>query len=48
MARAAGAHALGVGWGYHPAGELLGSGARAVAARPADLPGLVEELQCAT
>lgn len=48
MARAAGAHALGVGWGYHPAGELLGSGARAVAARPADLPTLVEELQCAT
>lgn len=48
MAKAAGAHALGVGWGYHPAAELLGSGAGAVAVQPADLPGLVEEVQCAT
>jgi phosphoglycolate phosphatase len=48
MARAAGAHALGVGWGYHPMDELLGSGASAVAARPDMLPRLVEELQCAT
>ncbi|MFD1610183.1 HAD-IA family hydrolase [Sphingomonas tabacisoli] len=30
MARAAGAHALGVGWGYHDAAELQAAGAAAV------------------
>jgi phosphoglycolate phosphatase len=31
MARAAGVAALGVGWGYHPPGELFAAGARSVA-----------------
>ncbi|RDE06190.1 HAD-IA family hydrolase [Sphingomonas aracearum] len=31
MARAAGARALGVAWGYHPADELVAAGAHAVA-----------------
>jgi phosphoglycolate phosphatase len=48
MARSAGAHALGVGWGYHPAEDLLRHGAHAVALGPADLPRLVEELRCAS
>jgi len=48
MARSAGAHALGVGWGYHPPEDLLRFGASAVAARPEDLPRLVEELRCAS
>ncbi|HKY93788.1 MAG TPA: HAD-IA family hydrolase [Kiloniellales bacterium] len=48
MASNAGAHALGVGWGYHPADELLRHGARAVALHPADLPRLVEDLRCAS
>jgi phosphoglycolate phosphatase len=47
MARAAGAAALGAGWGYHEAGELLDAGAYAVAAAPADilrlLPGASSE-----
>lgn len=47
MARNAGAHALGVAWGYHPAEELIAAGARGIAAAPADLVGLVEELACA-
>lgn len=38
MARAAGARALGAGWGYHPADELTAAGAHAIAARVADLP----------
>jgi phosphoglycolate phosphatase len=32
MARAAGAHALGVSWGYHPPAQLLATGAQAVVA----------------
>lgn len=44
MAVAAGAHALGVAWGYHPPEELLHHGARAVALRPSELPRLVGEL----
>ncbi len=31
MARAAGARALGVGWGYHPPNDLIAAGAHAVA-----------------
>ena len=31
MARAAGARALGVGWGYHPLADLIAAGAHAVA-----------------
>lgn len=37
MALTAGARALGVGWGYHEADELLAAGAEAVAAHPQDL-----------
>jgi phosphoglycolate phosphatase len=33
MARAAGAGALGVGWGYHPASRLREAGAQAIAGR---------------
>ena len=47
MARVAGAHALGVAWGYHDPHELLAAGARAVAARPSDLLNHVEALACA-
>jgi phosphoglycolate phosphatase len=39
MARAAGARALGVAWGYHPADELIAAGAHAVALHAAELPG---------
>lgn len=42
MACHAGVHALGVGWGYHPAEELLAAGARSVAATPAELVTEVE------
>jgi phosphoglycolate phosphatase len=37
MARAAGAAAIGVGWGYHPPHELLAAGAHHIAARPLDI-----------
>jgi len=37
MARAAGATAIGVAWGYHPAEELLEAGAHIVLTHPADL-----------
>lgn len=37
MARAAGATAIGVSWGYHPAEELLQAGAHAVLAHPGEL-----------
>jgi phosphoglycolate phosphatase len=47
MARVAGAHALGVAWGYHDPHELLAAGACAVAARPSDLVNHVEALACA-
>ncbi|MFC3579635.1 HAD-IA family hydrolase [Sphingomonas hylomeconis] len=42
MARAAGARALGVAWGYHPADELRAAGAHAVAEDVADLPAQME------
>lgn len=41
MGRNAGTRALGVAWGYHPAEELIASGAHAVAESVADLPGLM-------
>lgn len=41
MARAAGARALGVGWGYHPAAELIAAGAHVVAETVASLPELM-------
>jgi phosphoglycolate phosphatase len=37
MARAAGATAIGVSWGYHPAEELFQAGAHAVLAHPGEL-----------
>lgn len=44
MARAAGAHGIGVLWGYHEAFELSAAGASALAARPAELVDLCEAL----
>ena len=43
MARAAGARALGVAWGYHPVSELTAAGAHAIADVVAALPRLVRE-----
>ncbi|MEO8454307.1 MAG: HAD-IA family hydrolase [Sphingomicrobium sp.] len=43
MAAAAGATAIGAGWGYHDAGELTAGGAVAVAERPLDVLELVRE-----
>ncbi len=37
MGRAAGVRALGVGWGYHAAGELIAAGAHSVAMDSAEL-----------
>lgn len=37
MARAAGVTAIGVGWGYHDAQELLDAGADFIAGRPSDI-----------
>ena len=42
MARAAGVRGIGVDWGYHAAAELLGAGAEAVAANPAQLEELIQ------
>ncbi|MDG2535037.1 HAD-IA family hydrolase [Sphingomonas sp. HITSZ_GF] len=44
MARAAGAHAVGVLWGYHTSGELLGAGAHIVADHASQLPAHLESL----
>ena len=44
MAVAAGSHALGVAWGYHPPEELTLAGARRVAETPASLPRHLEDL----
>lgn len=44
MARAAGAGALGVSWGYHPVAELAASGAQAVADEPGEVPDLLTRL----
>jgi phosphoglycolate phosphatase len=44
MARAAGAGALGAGWGYHSAAELLAGGAHLVAERPNAVTQLLPEL----
>lgn len=41
MAREIGVRALGVGWGYHSAEELIAAGAEAVAQTPEDLAGLL-------
>ena len=44
MATAAGAGALGVGWGYHPADELLAAGARHVADHFDEVAGLINRM----
>lgn len=44
MACAAGAHAVGVAWGYHDPAELTEAGARLVAAHAAELPAELERL----
>ncbi len=43
MAVAAGAAAIGAGWGYHDPEELMAAGARGVAERPADVATLARE-----
>lgn len=45
MARNAGAHGIGAGWGYHTAEELLGAGAARVAEGPDHLPGVLADLR---
>jgi len=42
MALAAGARAIGVGWGYHSIGDLIAAGAEAIAETTADLPLILE------
>ena len=44
MARAAGAYAVGVSWGYHPVDELRAAGAHAVIDRFQDLAGVLTPL----
>ncbi|NMM46608.1 HAD-IA family hydrolase [Rhodospirillaceae bacterium KN72] len=44
MAVSAGAHAIGVSWGYHPPHELRKAGARSVADLFHDIPALVREI----
>ena len=44
MARAGGAHAIGVLWGYHDAAELEAAGAHTLAAHPADVIDLAESM----
>ncbi|WP_374656592.1 HAD-IA family hydrolase [Dongia sp.] len=44
MARAAGATAIGVGWGYHQAEELRAAGAHEVLAAPGDLIACLQTL----
>jgi len=44
MARAAGARAVGVAWGYHAPADLSAAGAEVVAERANDLPAIVNAL----
>jgi phosphoglycolate phosphatase len=44
MARAAGALAVGVAWGYHRSDDLFAAGAHAVADRPDQLPAIMQDL----
>ena len=44
MARAAGAKAVGVAWGYHDRGDLAQAGAEVIAGRARDLPGMLAGL----
>jgi phosphoglycolate phosphatase len=45
MARNARVRAIGVGWGYHSADELLGAGAHALAGVFPELPPLLDPSQ---
>lgn len=45
MARAAGAHAIGVSWGYHDPDELLDAGAHHVIDHPRELTALLEAIR---
>lgn len=45
MARAAGAHAIGVAWGYHDPEELLDAGADHVISHPRELTPLLEAIR---
>ena len=45
MAHSAGVHAIGVGWGYHPAAELIAAGADALVNRFDELPGMISRLK---
>jgi phosphoglycolate phosphatase len=47
MARAAGAHAIGVAWGYHDPRSLSDCGAHAMIERFDELPATVDRLLCA-
>jgi phosphoglycolate phosphatase len=44
MARAAGAGAIGVLWGYHDRAELLAGGAQVMAAAPGEVATFAEQL----
>jgi phosphoglycolate phosphatase len=44
MARGAGARAIGVGWGYHPAASLMASGAETVLGHFDDLDSALDAL----
>ncbi len=44
MAGAAGAHAVGVDWGYHAPADLLGAGARQVLSDARDVPATLDAL----
>ena len=44
MAKAAGATAIGVGWGYHPPAELISEGADHIVLHPSELAPLLERL----
>ncbi len=44
MARAAGAGAIGVAWGYHPVDHLIGHGSHAVVGQFEDLPAELDRL----
>jgi phosphoglycolate phosphatase len=44
MARAVGAAAIGVAWGYHPPHELLAAGAHQIAVQPLDILDLAKAL----
>jgi phosphoglycolate phosphatase len=48
MARAAGACAIGVAWGYHTVAELTGAGAKVIVERFEDLPAALDDVLSAS